>query len=306
MMWLLGQHVPDFKTIADFRRDNAAGIVGTCRAFVLFCREQGLFAARLVALDGSKFRAVASAKRIMGERKVAEEAVRIDQQIAAYLANLDSIDSSEPADSDAEQTAAALKALRARRIELDTLAARLKAEDRTSLVEGELDARPMGKGAGSKPPSYNVQTAVDAATGLIVHHEVTTEPTDNRLLHPMAKATKDAVAADTLTVVADAGYSNGADAAACENDGITPCVPANRAVNNQGDFFDRTAFIYEPQTDSFRCPAGRTLVRKQILTRKQSVLYMADDCSGCALKPRCTSVERRFVKDTFTRTRFNA
>jgi hypothetical protein len=79
-----------------------------------------------VAIDGSKFRAVASAKRIMGERKVAEEAVRIDQQIAAYLANLDSIDASEPADSDAEQTAAALKALRARRTDLDALAARLK------------------------------------------------------------------------------------------------------------------------------------------------------------------------------------
>ena len=78
--------------------------------------------------------------------------------------------------------------------------------------------------------------------------------------------------ADTLTVVADAGYSNGADAAACERDGITPCVPANRAVNNQGDFFDRTAFSYEPQTDTFRCPAGRTLVRKQVLTRKRSIL----------------------------------
>ena len=73
----------------------------------------------------------------------------------------------------------------------------------------------------------------------------------------MARVTKEAVEADTLTVVADAGYSNGADAAACERDGITPCVPANRAVNNQGDFFDRTAFSYEPQTDTFRCPAGR-------------------------------------------------
>jgi len=81
---------------------------------------------------------------------------------------------------------------------------------------GEPDTRPMGIGSGRKPPSYNVQTAVDAATGLIVHHEVTTEPTDDRLLHPMAKATKDAVEADTLTAVADAGYSNGADAVACE------------------------------------------------------------------------------------------
>ena len=176
------------------------------------------------------------------------------------------------------------------------LAAMLEAEHRTILVEGEPDARSMGMGAGRKPPSYNVQAAVDVETSLIVHHEVTTEPTDNRLLYPMARATKEAVEADTLTVVADAGYSNGADAAACERDGITPCVPANRAVNNQGDFFDRTAFSYEPQTDTFRCPAGRTLVRKQVLTRKRSILYVAEDCSDCALKPRCTRVERRFVR----------
>lgn len=59
------------------------------------------------------------------------------------------------------------------------------------LVEGEEDARPMGKGNGPKPPSYNIQTAVDADTGLIIHHEVTDEVTDNRQLHPMAKATRD-------------------------------------------------------------------------------------------------------------------
>ena len=133
------------------------------------------------------------------------------------------------------------------------------------LVEGEPDARPMGIGPGRKPPSYNLQAAVDIGSWLIVHHDVTSEPTDNRLLHPMAKATKDSVGADTLTVVADAGYSNGADAVACKRDGITPCVPANRATNNQGDgtLFDRSLFDYDSLTDSYRCPAGRTLVRKQ-------------------------------------------
>src|SRR5215470_12108715 len=89
VMWLLRRLAPDFKTIADFRRDNGAAIVGTCRALVLFCRDQGLFAARLVALDGSKFRAAASVKRIMGRREIAEEAARIDQRIAGYLADLD-------------------------------------------------------------------------------------------------------------------------------------------------------------------------------------------------------------------------
>ena len=299
-MWLLRRLAPDFKTIADFRRDNGAAIVGACRAFVLFCRDQGLFVARLVALDGSKFRAAASAKRIIGRREIAQEAARLDRRIADYLAGLDKNDACEPAEAPSA-TAAALQALRERRAELDRLAAKLDIEARTMLVEGEPDARPMGIGPGRKPPSYNVQTAVDAATGLIVHHEVTTEPTDNRLLHPMAQATKQAVEADTLTVVADAGYSNGTDAAACERDGITPCVPANRAANNQGDgtLFDRSLFDYDSAADSYRCPAGRALVRKQIMRRDNCVLYAAQDCSECVLKPRCTTAERRFLTRHF-------
>ncbi|HEX5421853.1 MAG TPA: IS1182 family transposase [Gammaproteobacteria bacterium] len=300
VMWLLLRLAPDFKTIADFRRDNGAAIVGACRAFVLFCRDQGLFTARLVALDGSKFRAAASAKRIMGRREIAEEAARLDRRIADYLAGLDESDAGEP-DEVPNATAAALEALRTRRAELNSMAAKLDAEERNTLVEGEPDARPMGVGSGRKPPSYNMQTAVDADTGLIVHHEVTGEPNDTRQLYSMAKATKDALETGKLTVVADAGYSNGTDAAACEDDGITPCVPANRAINNQGDgtLFDRSAFVYQPDTDTYRCPAGRTLVRKQIMRRDNCVLYAAQDCSGCALKPRCTTAARRFLTRHF-------
>ena len=297
VMWLLRRLAPDFKTIADFRRDNSAAIVKACRTFVLFCRDQGLFTARLVALDGSKFRAAASAKRIIGRRQIAEEMARLDRRIAHYLAGLDENDAHEP-DESPSATAEALRALQQRRAELDRLAANLTSKDRNTLVEGELDARPMGSGNGKKPPSYNVQTAVDADTGLIVHHEVTGEPTDNRLLHPMSKATKDVLEVDQLTIVADAGYSNGTAAAACEADGITPCVPTNRAVNNQGDgtLFDRSAFSWQPETNSYRCPAGRMLVRKQVLTHEHSVQYMAVDCSDCALKSRCTTGSRRTIQ----------
>src|ERR1700730_8677813 len=210
VMWLLPRLAPDFKTIADLRRDNSAAIVGACRAFVLFCRDQGLFTARLVALDGSKFRAAASAKRIIGRREIAQEAAHLDRRIADYLAVLDESDDGEPNEAPSA-TGAALQALRERRAELDRLASRLDAEGRNTLVEGEADARPMGIGNGPKRPSYNVQTAVDADTGPILHHEVTTEPTDNRLLCPMATAAKDALAVDALTVVADAGCSNGKD-----------------------------------------------------------------------------------------------
>ncbi len=169
----------------------------------------------------------------------------------------------------------------------------------------------MGKGNGRKPPSYNVQTAVDADTGLIVHHDVTVEPSDNRLLHPMSVATKEMLGHEHLTVVADAGYSSGIHASACERDGIVACVPANRAVNNQADgkLFDRSAFTYEPDTDSYRCPAGRALVRKQLNRRKRNVAYMSSDCCGCVLKPQCTTAARRIVKrhlDEDALTRMNA
>src|SRR5882724_8171692 len=103
---------------------------------------------------------------------------------------------------------------------------------------------------------YNVQTAVDAEHALIVAEQVTDQATDNRSLQPMAEAAQAAVGEPTMNVVADAGYSNGEQAEACEAKGIVPHVPANRAVNNQGNgkLFDRSQFQYDEKTDTFRCP----------------------------------------------------
>jgi transposase len=296
-MWLMRRLAPDFKTIADFRRDNGPAIVGACRAFVLVCRDAGLFAARLVALDGSKFRAAASPKKVIGRREIAEEQARLDNRIATYLSGLDEADANE-ADDEPGAFPAALAVLRARRAELDRMAGKLETQERNTLVEGEEDARPMRGGSGQKPPCYNVQTAVDTDTGLIVHHEVTDEATDRRQLHPMASATKESLDLDTLTVVADKGFDNGEHASACERDGIVACVPSQRSINNQGDgtLFDRTAFAYDPATDTLACPAVRTLVRKQLHRKKRNVTYVSQDCSGCALKPACTTAERRTVK----------
>lgn len=175
-------------------------------------------------------------------------------------------------------------------------------------VEGEEDARPMGFGRGAKPPSCNVRTAVDAETALILHHEVTDEATDNRMLHPMASATKEMLERQALTVVADAGYSSGAQATACEVDAITACVPANRAINNYGDgtLFDRSAFVYETGSDSFRCPAGRRLVRRQLHRDGTIVIYGSNACSGCALKPQCTTARAVTSPDICTRMRSTA
>lgn len=295
VLWLMRRLVPDHKTVADFRRDNGAAIVATCRTFVLFCRDQGLFAARLVAIDGAKFRAASSALRVMDRRRIAEEADQLDARIASYLSDLDDADQVEPADG-MEATSKAIVELKERRADLDRLVAHLDQDARSLVVDGELDARPMGFGRGGKPPSYNVQTAVDSDTGFIIHHEVTDEVNDTRMLHPMAVGARDLLGREALIVVADTGYSNGNAAAACEADEITACVAANRSVNNRGDGnqFGRTDFTYDAERDHYICPDDRVLHRKGGVNRN-SFYYLSKDCSGCALKPRCTQAEVRWV-----------
>ena len=163
--------------------------------------------------------------------------MREREAVKRYLDQLESADEQDEVVIDPSAVAAALEKLQ---------------------QDPEPEARFMRMAHGTPAPAYNVQTAVDAEHGMIVAQQVTTEATDNRSLLPMAEAAKQALGApETLNVVADAGYSNGEQAAQCEAQGIVPHVPANRAINNKGDgtLFDRTLFVYDEKTDTFRCPA---------------------------------------------------
>jgi transposase len=148
-------------------------------------------------------------------------------------------------------------------------------------------------------PAYNVQAAVDAEHGLIVAHQVSDEPSDNRSLLPMAEAAQHALGNPSATshVVADAGYSNGEQAALCEQKGILPHVPAKRGVNTRADgtLFDRTAFHYDEQSNTMLCPAGHRL--RSDGRNKLAIVYLArpEVCGACTLKPQCTTSSRRTV-----------
>lgn len=297
VMWLLGKLAPDFKTIADFRRDNGSGIAAASAALVGFCREQGLLG-RVVAVDGSKFRAAASARRVIGEKKIAKAEARIDAKVEEYLAALDAADAGEAereqVTADAAAVKAALAVLASRKEALAAQRAAVAASGRTTLVEGEEEARAL-KLKGQTVPVYNVQTAVDAASGVIVHHAVITDAGDNRQLEPMAKAAQAALGGGPITVIADAGYSNGTQAAACEAAGIEPCAPANRSANPHGEFFPRSAFRYDAEEDAYVCPADQRLRRFSRSDRDQLYLYRTNACRTCPLKAQCTKSQRRTV-----------
>lgn len=296
-MWLMRKLAPDHKTIADFRRDNGAGIVAASQALVAFCRAQGLLG-RVVAIDGSKFAAAASARRVIGAKKLDTAEARIERRIKEYLTALDEADAAEAQQeqvmADAARVAAALAALDAQKEALSRQRAALAASGRKTLVEGEEEARAL-KLKGRTVPVYNVQTATDAASGLIVHHAVITDAGDNRQLEPMAKAAQAALGGGAITVVADAGYSNGEQAAACEAAGIEPCAPANRSANAHGDFFPRSEFRYDAADDVYVCPAGQRLRRFARSDRDQLFLYRTNACRTCPLKGQCTKSRRRTV-----------
>jgi transposase len=298
VMWLINRLKPDFKTIADFRTNNKAAFIATCRHFVQFCRQAGLIAGELVAIDGSKFQAVASSRQHVNLKQLKHQEQALEKRIAQYLAELDQADSAETGEAvDRNAIKVALAHLQSKHADNLTSQALMEAMELEQFNLQESDARMMRTPKGPRV-SYNVQTAVDAEHCLILHNEVTQDGDDRRQLEPMAKAAKEHLQQEVLAVIADAGYSNGKHFQACEDAGITAYVPPNRTVNayaQETERFERKDFVYDAQHDRYQCPAGKWLTLKQ--SNKGDRIYQAaiSDCSGCPLKGQCTSAQRRYL-----------
>ncbi len=267
VMWLLGQLTPDHKSIAEFRRLHRDAVTNAGAELIRLARLVGLVRGEWVAIDGTKFRAVSSSPSVH-ERK----------ELERYLERMEQADAEEEVEIDASAVAAALEKLR---------------------QHPEPEARFMRTTEG-KVPAYNVQIAADSEHGLIVAQTVSTEASDNRSLLPMAEATKQALdGPEVLHIVADTGYSSGEQLEQCEALGVVPHVPANRTLNNQGEgnLFDRSRFVYDEETDTFRCPAGQSLKRRGFQRDRKRVIYQASRkiCGQCPLKSQCTETRRRTV-----------
>ena len=300
VMWLINRLSPSFKTIADFRKDHAAAIVGVCGAFSRFCREQSLFGGELLAIDGTKIAAVASRKQVLTAKQIAKQVEATDRRIVEYLTAMDDADAREPKGEDERQdVAAAVKVLQARRAQLQAQAEVLARDGLKQKVVGEEEARLMRTPHGHQV-AYNAQIAVDAAHHLIAACDLTSDGNDLQQLHPMAVQGKDALAVQSVTVVADVGYSNGEHGALCERDGITAIVPRAETVNTHGkQFFSRADFAYDTSSDSWRCPAGETLIWRRRSFANQEHQYWTNACGGCALKAQCTRAPRRSITRHF-------
>jgi len=294
VMWLLGKLTPDFKTIADFRRDNGQGIREACRQFTLLCRDLELFGGELVAIDGSKFKAVNSRERNFTRRKLRSKLRRIDDKIEQYLQDLDKFDEEEmdTYQPTAEELQAKIEALKKRRQDYQDMQDQMEdtGESQISLTDG--DARSMFAGTGqAQTVGYNVQIAVDDKHKLIVDHEVVNEGVDSAQLGPMAVRAKEALQVEHLEVLADKGYYRSEEISRCVEEGIVPYVPkANTSSNSHSGLYGKQDFRYDPANDCYWCPAGCALAYRFESTKRGRIIryYATQACKDCDLRRRCT------------------
>ena len=300
-MWLAGRLAPDFKTIADFRQDNGEAIRKVCREFVELCRQLGLFGDAVVAIDGSKFKAVNNRDKNFTPHKLQARMQQLEESIARYLNELDRADR-EPASvpaarvSHLKEKIATVKS-QARR--LRGIAKQLQDAPDQQVSLTDPDARSMAtSGRGTGIVGYNVQAAVDTTHHMIVAHEVTNLGHDRSQLTAMSTLARDAIGGESLTVLADRGYFDGEEVLKCAAVGITPLVPKPITSNSRADGrFDKRDFIYNAKRDEYRCPAGERAIWRMTTVEgdRRMYRYWPSACPRCPIKSRCTPSDYRRI-----------
>ena len=304
VIWLLGRLTPDDKTIADFRKDNGPAIKKVCAQFVGLCRQMGLLTGASVAIDGSKFKAVNTRDKNFTRGKVERRRKQLEDSVARYLAQLDTVDRQEPSEALTAKTTHLKEKLVKLQEEMAKLATYEKQMLSTPAQQISLtdpDSRSMAtSGRGSGVVGYNVQVAVDTEHHLIVTHEVTNSGSDRAQLSNIASQAKDVLGVDKLEAIADRGYFSGEQILACDQSGIVVTLPKpmTSGIEAKGRF-GKQDFVYLRDEDVYRCPAGEKL--KYYYTNEEDGLklrrYWTNACRHCALKHRCTTgVQRRIAR----------
>ncbi len=293
LMWLVGRLAPDFKTIADFRKDNRQAIRLVCREFVLLCKKFGLFKDALVAIDGSKFKAVNNRDKHFTRAKMARRLAEVEASIDRYLESLANVDEQESkADQGKKkQLKQNVAAMRKEMARLKALEVEMVKTPDQQISLTDPDARSM-KTRGQGIVGYNVQNAVDVNSHLIINHKVTNVGNDRNLLAEIAIETKAVLGVDALTAVADRGYYKGEEIKACEDNNITLYIPKSDTSGNRAKgTFSKDKFIYIADVDEYECPAGQRMTYRYTNKEKGKLIrrYATPACAKCELKSKCTT-----------------
>ena len=303
LMWLTGRLAPDFKTIADFRKDNGAAIRAVCGQFIELCRRLRLFTHAVVAIDGSKFKAVNNRDKNYTVAKVTGRMEQVNASITRYLRALDRVDREESdlAEAKSIRLKEKIAGLRQQMQALKVMEQAVQDAPDQQVSLTDPDARSMAtSGKGTATVGYNVQIAVDTEHHLIVAHEVINQGYDRHQLVPMALKAQRATGCEQITALADRGYFNGDQVLSCEGTGVAAVVPKTlTSGNTKRGLFTGQDFIYDAEKDHYTCPAGQHLTRGRVRSDRSGDIdhyRHLTACFTCPLKPRCTTEKVKRVK----------
>lgn len=293
VMWLLRRVHPDFKTIADFRKDNLEALKKVCRDFTILCKKLDLFGCQLVGIDGSKFKAVNHNHRNYSEAKIKKILEQIDERIAEYFGELDKQDEleSKVTEVSAEDLQEKIKELKTRKDTFLELKEKLKESGQTQISLTDPDSRSMRTGSNGTDMCYNVQFAVDDKHKLIVAHDVTNDTNDLNQLANMALKAKEILETDSLDVAVDMGYYDGLEVKKCEDENITCYMPKPKKSNNRRlGLYTNDDFEYDAENDCYICLAKERLSYRSTVKKggKLQKVYHTKACQSCPLKAKCT------------------
>jgi transposase/IS5 family transposase len=300
VIWLLRTLKPDFKTIADFRSDNRAAFRSVFRAFTLLCKRLDLFGRELLAVDGTRIKAVNNKDRNFTRNSLEKFIKAADERLADYLKRLDEGDRAEVGTGGArtKNLAEKIEALRNKRGRYDAMLNDLERTGESQISLTDPDSRAMAAHT-RVAVGYNVQIAVDAKNKMIVEQEVTNQVVDMGLLRQTAEPAREILDVERIDVVADKGYFRTEDIEACEKAGLTPHVPRpQRGSSVSKGFFRKDEFRYDAERDAYVCPGGHDLkpIREGRLRDMKKIDYAnAKACRDCPLRPRCTNNNFRAV-----------
>jgi len=298
VIWLIRKLKPDFKTIADFRKDNKKALKKVFRDFTKLCNEWELFGKELIAIDGSKFRACNSKKNNYNLKKLERHLKHLDEKIEGYLKELDDHDQIESPDRqpDAREITERIQQLKDRKEKYQQYRRKLKQSGQNEISTTDPDSRLMTNN-NHVEVSYNVQTTVDAKHKLIADFKVTCKPNDLGQLAPMALRAKKLFGNKTFEVLADKGYYQAKDLQKCTEKGITLYVTKQTHANTTKDqAFYSDQFKYNKTKNTYLCPAGKELHYYRIRKKDGKIIgyeYRNDDaCKDCKFKARCTRAQK--------------
>jgi transposase len=321
LIWLLRKLKPDFKTIADFRKDNAKALKGVFKQFTLLCKDWDLYGKEVIAVDGSKFRASNSKRNNYNQKKIQRHLKYINEKINSYLKELDSNDQEEAGIHvpNAEEIQKRIEELEGRRDKYISMQQQMEETGATEISTTDPDARLMAVNNNGIEVSYNVQTAVDQKHKLVVDSEVINNPADQGQLYNMTKQAKETLEVEEIKVLADKGYYATKDLIECEANGIETYVPRQKFTGNiENAEFQSDKFKYDEEQDVYICPAGQTLYPgkiREVREVKYQVYKNNRACNQCELKDKCSksskgrtiyrNIEQKRLDEIERRTKVN-